>query len=82
MSAKHLKSAVTGNQQMSSGCVMLCEATFLFQKPVCLNRSGDGLGGFHFLLVKACGSLNLLIAAEFIVGISVFLGRWSFDFLT
>lgn len=84
MSARHLKSAVIANQQMSSVCVMLYETTLLFQKRVFLNESGDSLVFFLFFLIKAFhGSLmDLLISAEFIGGIFMFIGRSSFDFLT
>lgn len=53
MSARHPKSAVIANQQMSSVCMMLYETTFLFQKLVFINESGDSLMVFHFFLVKA-----------------------------
>lgn len=84
MSARHLKSAVIANQQMSSVCVMLYETTLLFQKRVFLNESGDSVVVFHFFLIKAFhGPLrDLLISAEFIGGIFMFIGRRSSDFLT
>lgn len=84
MAARHLKSAVIANQQMSSVCVRPYETTFQFQKLVFLNKSGDSLVVFHFFLIKAFhGSLmDLLISAEFIGGIFMFTGRSSFDFLT
>lgn len=62
MSARHPKSAVTANQQMSPMCVVLYETIVLFQKLLFLSKSDDSLVGFHFYLLKAFpGSLMDLL---------------------
>lgn len=56
----------------------------LCQNLVFLNKSGDSLSFFHFFLIEAFhGSLmDLLISAEFIGGLCMFIGRSSSDFMT
>lgn len=53
MSAGHPKCAVSASQQMSPVCLVLYEAIVMFQKLLFLSKSGDGLVGFHFYLLKA-----------------------------